>query len=102
MDRTAYDKRAFRSLPRERCEVEYLLGAFAGACAGKIHLHHTDPEDPNSRLIPVCNRHHQRLHAAMRALQAPERSEKGWKRCTHNHPYPSGKEACERRLNGLS
>lgn len=96
MERTAYDKRSFRNLPRERCEVEYLLGPMAGVCAGHIHLHHSDPDDPDSRLIGVCNKHHQRLHAAIRALEEKPK----WKTCNHNHPYPEGKEACERRLNG--
>lgn len=99
MDRTAYDKRSFRNLPRDRCEVEHLFGAMVGPCKGLIHLHHTDPTDENSRLIQVCNAHHQRLHAALRALLTP--SEPEWKTCTHVHRYPEGKAACERRLNGV-
>ena len=58
-----------------------------------------DPEDPESRTIQVCNSHHQRLHAALRALLTP--SEPEWKTCTHKHRYPEGKAACERRLNGV-
>ena len=103
MERTVYDKRSFRKLPRERCEVEFLFGPAIGPCKGLIHLHHTDPEDPNSRTIQVCNSHHQRLHAALRALLTP--SEPEWKVCPHKpgtHRYPGAKEACERRLNGLT
>ncbi len=99
MDRRAYDRRSFRNLPREVCEVADLLGPLAGECRGYIHRHHVDPEDPDSRTVQVCNRHHQRLHAALRALEAPERA---WRTCTHFHPYPEGKIACERRLNGLT
>jgi hypothetical protein len=99
MERTAYDKRSFRNLPRERCVVADLFGPSVGECAGYIHRHHVDPSDPDSRTLEVCNSHHQRLHTALRALEAPERD---WKRCTHFHPYPEGKAACERRLNGLS
>ena len=97
MERTVYDKRSFRNLPRDRCEVAYLFGDVIGPCKGHIHLHHTDPADPDSRTIQVCNSHHQRLHAALRALLTP--SEPQWKTCTHIHRTREGKEACERRLN---
>ncbi len=100
MERTVYDKRSFRRLPRERCEVEYLLGPTAGPCAGHIHLHHADPSDPDSRLIGVCNRHHQKLHAAISKIQVREEPE--WRPCPHppgTHRYPGAKESCERRLN---
>jgi hypothetical protein len=100
MERPVYDKRSFRNLPRERCEVEYLFGPAIGPCKGLIHLHHTDPEDPDSRTIQVCNSHHQRLHAALRALLTP--SEPVWKSCPHppgTHRYAAGKEACERKIN---
>ena len=80
MERPVYDKRSFRNLPRERCEVEYLFGVGVGPCKGHIHLHHTDPNDPDSRTIQVCNSHHQRLHAALRALLTPSRDE--WKTCS--------------------
>ena len=78
--------------------VADLFGPGVGECKGYIHRHHVDPSDPDSRTIEVCNAHHQRLHAALRALEG---SQKAWKRCTHSHPYPGGREACERRLNGL-
>ena len=97
MDRRAYDKRSFRNLPRERCEVEFLFGPAIGPCKGLIHLHHTDPGDPDSRTIQVCASHHTRLHAALRVLLTPSGPE--WKTCTHKHRYPEGKAACERRLN---
>jgi hypothetical protein len=98
MDRTAYDKRSFRNLPREQCAVSVLLGDAAGPCRGSIHRHHVDPSDPNSRTLEVCNSHHQRLHALLRTFGAqPE-----WKRCPHppgTHRYPGAREECERRLN---
>ncbi len=97
MERPVYDKRSFRNLPRERCEVEYLFGPAIGPCKGLIHLHHTDPADPDSRTIQVCNSHHQRLHAALRALLTP--SEEVWRTCNHIHRTPEGRAACERRLN---
>jgi hypothetical protein len=100
MDKTVYDKRSFRNLPRETCSIADLFGEAVGPCVGLIHLHHTDPQDPDSRLIPVCNGHHQRLHAALRALLTPSKPE--WKVCTHTHPYPGGKEECERRLNSVA
>lgn len=100
MEKTVYDKRSFRNLPRDRCEVEYLFGPAIGPCKGLIHLHHTNPEDPDSRTIQVCNSHHQRLHAALRALLTP--SEPEWKLCPHGpgtHRYAGAREECERRLN---
>lgn len=100
MDRQTYDKRSFRNLPRDRCALADLFGEAIGPCKGFIHLHHVDPEDPDSRLLPCCNSHHQRLHAALRALLTP--SEPVWRTCTHKHRYPEGKAACERRLNRSS
>ena len=94
-----YDKRSFRNLPRERCVVAEFFGPVVEECQGYIHLHHVDPSDPGSKTLEVCNRHHQHLHKVLRALAGgPERA---WKRCTHHHPYPGGKEECERRLNGV-
>jgi hypothetical protein len=96
MDRTVYDRRDWRRLPREFCTVEYLFGEAVGPCAGIIDRHHVTPGDPASRSISICHRHHPQLEAALRRLREPER---GWKTCNHNHPYPGAKEACERRLN---
>ena len=97
MDKQVYDKRSWRNLPRDRCEVAYLFGDVIGPCKGMIHLHHTDPADPDSCTIQICAGHHSRLHAALRQLERkPE-----WKRCSHRHPYPGTREACERRLNGI-
>lgn len=98
MEKTAYDKRSFRRLPRERCVVSDLFGL--ENCLGSIHRHHVDPSDPDSRTLPVCNRHHQHLHKALRALATEPESP--WKRCRHVHPTREGREACERRLNGLA
>jgi hypothetical protein len=97
MDKTVYDKRSFRNLPRETCVVADLFGL--DDCHGSIHRHHVDPEDPSSRTLEVCNRHHQHLHKVLRTLAGA--SERPWKRCTHVHPYPGGREACEAKLNGV-
>jgi len=102
MERSTYDKRAFRRLPREFCTVEHLFGEAVGPCHGLIHLHHVDDSDPDSRPVPVCQRHHPSLQAALRRLRIPE---KDWKSCPHppgTHRYPGAREACERRLNGLT
>ena len=97
MDKTVYDRRWWRNLPRDYCVVGLLFARAAGPCSGLIHHHHVDPTDPDSRTVQVCNRHHQHVHKALRALtREPERPRK---RCTHVHPYPEGRAACERRLN---
>jgi hypothetical protein len=99
MQKQVYDKREFRNLPRKQCAVSLLFGETVGPCRGLIHRHHVNPEDPSSRTIEVCNSHHQRLHAALRALSAPESE---WRPCPHRpgtHRYPGAKEACERALN---
>lgn len=96
MDRSAYMRRAWRELPRDYCIVHILLGDVAGPCSGLIHHHHVDPADPDSRTVQVCNGHHQRIHAALRALSGSQRR---WKRCRHRHAYPGARAACEARLN---
>lgn len=99
MERTAYDKREFRRLPRDFCVVEYLFGPVVEDCHGLIHRHHVDDLDPDSRTVPVCQRHHPQLQAALRRLRRPESE---WKPCPHppgTHRYPGAREACERRLN---
>lgn len=97
MHRSAYDKRAWRELPREKCVLESLFGEAAGPCSGTIHRHHLNPADPASRSVEVCAAHHPRLQAILRRLLNPE-----WKRCPHKpgtHRYREGLEACERQLN---
>lgn len=99
MEKTVYDRRAWRNLPREFCTVEHLFGEVVGQCAGLIQLHHVDDNNPDSRAVPVCARHHPSLQAALRHLRSPE---KAWKMCPHRpgtHRYPGAKEECERRLN---
>lgn len=93
MEPSVYNRRAWRELPRDYCIVEHLLGDLVGPCQGLIHHHHVDPADPDSRTVQVCNRHHGRVHGLLRGLERPR------KRCSHRHPYPGGREACERRLN---
>jgi len=94
MERTEYDKQSWRDLPRDgECIVAFLFGDSAGECHGRIDRHHVDP--PHPRSVQCCARHHPMLEAARRSLlKKPER-----KRCTHFHPYPGGREECERRLN---
>jgi hypothetical protein len=106
MQKSVYDKRSFRNLPREVCTVEALLGDAVGPCTGLIHLHHSDPEDPSSKLVAVCAGHHPKLHALLRGLtMGTERSQTAWKPCPHppgTHRYPGAREACERRLNRVA
>ena len=92
MEKTWYDRREFRRLPREFCLVGEVLGL---ECSGLIHRHHVDPTDPASRTVPVCAHHHPKIHAVLRSLEEPPE----WKRCNHRHPTKEGREACERRLN---
>jgi hypothetical protein len=42
--------------------------------------------------VTACARHHPMLEALRRRLLAPP------PRCRHRHPYPAGREACERRM----
>jgi hypothetical protein len=97
MDTRAYNRRSHRDLPRDvECVVSALLGDdLVGECHGVIERHHTDPDDPDSPTLPVCKRHHPKLQALVRyVLSGPRR-----RRCGHFHPYPEGREACERRMN---
>lgn len=99
MERTTYDLRSWRNLPREFCVIEYLFGDVVGECVGIIDLHHVRAGDPDSRSIPVCHRHHPQLEATLRRLSAPERA---WKRCRHRHSTPESRKACEEKLNRVS
>jgi hypothetical protein len=86
-----------------RCTVARLLG---GDCRGPLHVHHIDPDrepyDPDN-CATVCETHHPRWEAIRKGIveqrekaePAPE-PEEPW-RCHHKHPYPSGREECERR-----
>ncbi len=87
-----YNTSAWRELPRDYCIVDVLLGDAAGSCAGLIHHHHVDPEDPYARTVQVCASHHPKVHALLRSLSRT-------RRCPHRHPTRAGREACERRLN---
>lgn len=99
MHATVYSKREWRELPRDgECVVGFLFAEAVGPCDGAIHRHHVDPDDPTSRSVQVCARHHPALQAALRRLARPP----AWKRCPHKpgtHRYRIGREACERRLN---
>lgn len=97
MERTVYDTRAWRNLPRDYCVIDLLLGDAAGPCQGLIHHHHVDPADPDSRTVQVCNGHHGRLHGVLGRLTAVSE----WKTCSHRHTTREGRAACERRLNRL-
>jgi hypothetical protein len=99
MERTEYDKQAWRDLPRDgECIVAFLFGDSAGECHGRIDRHHVDP--PHPRSVQCCARHHPKLEAARRHLTEEPRQR--WKPCPHpagTHRYPGAREACERRLN---
>ena len=95
MERAAYNTRAWRALPRDRCIVSVLFGDAAGPCQGLIHRHHVDPDDPRSRSVPCCASHHPKLQAALRfLLRTPRR-----RVCRHRHMTLAAREQCERRLN---
>ena len=96
MEAAVYHTSAWRDLPRNYCAVELLFGEAAGECCGLIGHHHVDETDPHSRTVQVCAGHHSKVQAVLRRLR---RGDDGYRRCTHSHPYPGGREACERRLN---
>ena len=93
MERTVYNRREWRNLPRDYCIVDELLGAAAGPCKGLIHHHHVDPTDPDSRTVQCCAAHHATVHKVLRGLSRQRR------RCTHNHRYEHARRDCEARLN---
>ena|SRR6188508_3881276 len=83
-----------------RCTVSWLLG---GACSETLDVHHLIPReeggtDDDDNLITACHSHHPVVEAVRREVLR-RRGRLAWKRCTHHHPYPGGREACERRLN---
>ena len=71
-------------------------------CGTMLHRHHVHPVsyggDPEGQTVLVCERHHPMLESlARRVLGAP-------RGCPHRpgtHPYPEGREACERRHREL-
>lgn len=93
MHTQVYNTREWRRLPRTDCAVSQLLGEHAGPCRGLIHRHHVDPDDPFSRTVTVCNRHHGKLHALIDSVAPRPR------RCPHRHTSRAAREQCERRLN---
>ena len=80
---------------RRTCALAELL---PDECGDTLHRHHVMPisagGDPDGPTVWLCERHHPMLESLARRVLR-------WKRCTHFHPYPAGREACERRLNGL-
>lgn len=81
-----------------RCSGRFL----GGECSAVLDIHHILPReeggsDDDSNLLTLCHRHHPMLEALRRAIL--KRRAPRWKHCHHKHPYPGGKEACERRLN---
>ena len=84
-----------------RCTVGRLLG---GDCHPTLHIHHIVPRadggtDDVDNLATVCAAHHPTWES-LRAWLERKRQPRTWKRCTrHRHPYPQGREQCERRLN---
>lgn len=83
-----------------RCTVSWLLG---GACSETLDVHHLIPReeggtDDESNLITACHAHHPVVEAIRREVLR-RRGRLTWRRCSHAHPYPGGREECERKLN---
>ena len=105
MDARFYSSAEWRALREQarardanRCTVSRLLG---GQCHGRLHAHHIDRDGDPLDLDNVgttCAHHHPRWEALRRSLTTV-REPVRWRRCPHSHRYPSGREACERRLN---
>lgn len=78
-------------------------GRFLGGdCSATLDVHHIRPReeggtDEDSNLMVLCHSHHPMLEALRKAILKRQEAEP--RRCSHRHPYPSGREACERRLN---
>ena len=84
-----------------RCSGRFL----GGECSAVLDVHHILPReeggtDEASNLMTLCHKHHPMLEAMRRAIL--KRRPLAWKTCPHHHPYPGGKEECERRLNAVS
>jgi 5-methylcytosine-specific restriction endonuclease McrA len=84
---------------RGRCSVARLIG---GDCSATLHVHHLKPrkEFPElaldlDNLLTVCASHHPTLEAVRRLLLVMRLD--SLPRCTHRHPYESGRRACEER-----
>lgn len=102
--RTFYDSPEWRRLSDVviasadgRCFVARLFG---GACSEILHAHHIESivDRPDLALVEdncaaVCSRHHPTWEAFRRLLAA----RRTLPPCRHTHPYPEGREACERR-----
>lgn len=100
MSTTPYNTSKWRSLPRDGvCAVGELLGA---ECEGKLALHHVHPlsagGDDFGQTVLVCARHHPMLEALARRVYGQQE----WKTCKHHHTSRASREACERRLNGVT
>lgn len=97
LDSPAWQRFRIRVLARdgERCTIGRLLG---GPCHPTLHVHHVIPVSEGGasfdidNAVTACARHHPMLEALRQRLLAPTR------RCSHRHPYPQGREACERRM----
>jgi len=98
MEHRVYNRRAWRELPRDECVVAFLFGEAVGPCSHPIDRHHVDPDDPDSRSVQVCHRHHPSLQAALRVLTRPVRR----RRCPHVHRYDHARRECEARLNAAA
>lgn len=90
MSGRVYDTSAFRALPRDSCALSWL-----GECQGLIHRHHVHGLEADET-VPLCARHHPTAER-LRRWTEPKR-----RRCPHQHRTRESREACERRLNGLT
>lgn len=101
LDSPEWHRFRLRVLARDgrRCTVGRLLG---GPCHPTLHVHHVVPvseggaEFDFDNAITACARHHPMLEALRRKILAARETPPP--RCRHRHPYPQGREECERRM----
>jgi len=84
-----------------RCSGRFL----GGECSAVLDVHHIKPpkeggSDALGNLMTLCHKHHPMLESLRRAIL--KRKPSAWRTCPHHHPYPGGKEECERRLNAVA
>lgn len=102
MDYTTREWREARERVLERDRFTCQAGRLAGGpCHPTLDVHHVVPVEhggalyDTANLVTLCHAHHPMVEALRRRAGR-------WRSCTHHHPYPGGRAACERRLNSRS